>query len=276
MPPALLRNPELLPEFKDILDHNARVLDPSSGASDTITVDGEEIKLQPWALKARSKFAAFWRFQGSGDIALHSPEYQQYVYEMSLHQLHDRLAQRFADDPEEFMKQYPTEIPAGAVSRLTPDAMRALVASTPTIQGSQFRADHPTKPGSWVQVPPGPQQGPREFPLKPLDYNLIDTILDLGPAARAFDVPIGDPDVVEKNVEIWLKQNNATGSLMPPQGVMFHQGGILMSGLYRKWFLRIQRSTRTGWHWPCMETSTARQVQRRSSGSSASFLVQRI
>jgi hypothetical protein len=137
---------------------------------------------------------------------------------MSLHQLHDRLAQRFADDPEEFMKQYPTEIPDGAASRLTPDAMRALVASTPTIQGSQFRADHPTKPGSWVQVPPGPQQGPREFPLKPLDYNPIDTILDLGPGARAFDFPIGDPRVVEKNVEIWLKQNNATGSLMPPPG----------------------------------------------------------
>jgi hypothetical protein len=137
---------------------------------------------------------------------------------MSLHQLHDRLAQRFADDPEEFMKQYPTEIPAGAASRLTPDAMRALVASTPTIQVSQFRADHPTKPGSWVQVPPGPQHGPSEFPLKPLDHNLIDTILDFGPAARAFDVPLGDPDVVEKNVEIWLKQNNATGSLMPPPG----------------------------------------------------------
>ena len=218
VPPALLRNPELVPEFKDILDHNARVLDPSSGASDTITVDGEEIKLQPWALKARSKFAAFWRFQGSGDIALHSPEYQQYVYEMSLHQLHDRLAQRFADDPEEFMKQYPTEIPAGAASRLTPDAMRALVASTPTIQVSQFRADHPTKPGSWIQVPGDPQHGPSEFPLKPLDYNPIDTILELGPGARAFDVPIGDPRVVEKNVEIWLKQNNATGSLMPPPG----------------------------------------------------------
>ena len=146
VPPALLRNPDLLPEFNDILDHNARVLDPSSGASDTITVDGEEIKLQPWAHEARSKFAAFWRFQGSGDIDIRSPEYQQYVYEMSLHQLHDRLAQRFADDPEEFMKQYPTEIPAGAASRLTPDAMRALVASTPTIQVSQFRADHPTKP----------------------------------------------------------------------------------------------------------------------------------
>jgi len=213
VPPALLRNPELVPEFKDILDHNARVLDPSSGASDTITVDGEEIKLQPWALKARSKFAAFWRFQGSGDIALHSPEYQQYVYEMSLHQLHDRLAQRFADDPEEFMKQYPTEIPAGAASRLTPDAMRALVASTPTIQGSQFRADHPTKPGSWVQVPPGPQQGPSEFPLNP-----IDTIVHLGPGARAFDVPLGDPRVVEKNVEVWIKENIATGSLMPPPG----------------------------------------------------------
>ena len=88
--------------------------------------------------------------------------------------------------------------------------MRALVRRA--VEGRVVR------PGSWIQGSGITNMSLSWIPLQPLDYNPIDTILDFGPAARAFDFPIGDPRVVEKNVEIWLKQNNATGSLMPPPG----------------------------------------------------------
>jgi len=209
IPPALLRNPELVTRFETIVQNVARSVDPYEGAPATIVVDGEEVELRQWSHGMRSRFAAAGRGQLAGLLDTDSPEYQQYVYETSLEVLRLELAKELEDNPKKFLETYTGDMPTDRVSRLTPDAMSRLVE----------RAVRSLKPPVVsVVVPEGQLHGPEEFPLKPLEYDAIATLIDHGPGGRSFGVPLGDPRVVDGNVEVWVNDNIEYGSLMPDAG----------------------------------------------------------